>query len=98
MLCLMDCFDTAILSQLTEITQFISGQPLSWNDPHCGRFTFGARYSWLDCGPGQLRSLAMVIVPFGEFAELARNEEKLPASRPIFDCIQYSGRKTLLCD
>src|SRR5215472_3825094 len=29
MLCLVDWFDTTMLSQLTEITQFIFGQPLS---------------------------------------------------------------------
>jgi hypothetical protein len=29
MLCLDDCFDTTIISQPTEITQFIFGQPLS---------------------------------------------------------------------
>jgi hypothetical protein len=28
-LCLDDCFDTTIMTQPTEITQFIFGQPLS---------------------------------------------------------------------
>jgi hypothetical protein len=32
-LCLDDCFNTTIMSQLTEITQFIFGQPLTGKMP-----------------------------------------------------------------
>jgi hypothetical protein len=45
-LCLDDCFATTIMPQLTEITQFIFGRPLSlwgrWND-----FVNPASPSWI---------------------------------------------------
>ena len=41
-LCLDDCFATTILTQLTEITQFIFGQPLSRPKERC-RLWLGTR-------------------------------------------------------